>query len=284
MNARIPSRAITRIPSFVPAAFILAMLIAPRTLHAQAVPELSATYMLLKPIVDNEIHGYSRPDTVELYKKDGIAAADIAHRGIEIRRSDRILTVPVSSDPVQRVILPRGWGWDADTARGAAGSVFYVVRYVVIDRGGKEHRSAEIMIPVRVTDSKYERRMMAGSTRVDRYSLCLFKFDRAELGVLNERIVRELILPDIRRDAQIEVIGHMDIIGQAAHNMRLSENRARSVVNMLHESIAPGTYRSLEGRGVGEGEPLYTNTLPEGRFYNRSTQVIVYTPLASFRK
>jgi hypothetical protein len=50
------------------------------------------------------------------------------------------------------------------------------------------------------------------------------------------------------------------------------------VVSALHADVPAGTYRSLEGRGVGEGEPLFTNTLPEGRFYNMATQVIVYTP------
>ena len=258
-------------------AALAVMAASPRTLHAQE-PRLSTTYMLLKPIDRNIISDYSRPDTVECFVRDGLTAAEIAHRGIEVRRGERIMTMPVAADGTQRVILPRGAGWDFDSTRDSFGRGYFMMRYVVVDRDGKEHRSAEIAIPVRVGDSKYERRTMTASARVDRYSLCLFKFDRAELGELNERIVREYILPDIGKNAQIEVIGHMDIIGMAAHNMRLSENRARSVVTALHAGIPAGAYRSLEGRGVGEGEPLYTNALPEGRFYNRATQVIVYTP------
>jgi outer membrane protein OmpA-like peptidoglycan-associated protein len=284
MNAGTLSGAISRTIFPVVLAALCALAASPRTLRAQAGPGLSATYMLLKPIDRNGIHDYSRPDTVECYVEDGVAAGDVAHRGIDIRRGERVMTVPVGAGRTQRVILPQGWGWDFDSTRDSFDRGYFTLQYVVADRDGKEHRSAEISIPVRVGDSKYERRVMASAMRVDRYSLCLFKFDRAEMGALNERIVRELILPDIRKDAQIEVIGHMDIIGMAAHNMRLSENRARSVLSALHASIPPGTYRSLEGRGVGEGEPLFTNALPEGRFYNRATQVIVYTPFASLKE
>jgi outer membrane protein OmpA-like peptidoglycan-associated protein len=36
----------------------------------------------------------------------------------------------------------------------------------------------------------------------------------------------------------------------------------------------------LNSRGTGEEEPLYSNELPEGRFFNRTVQVIIETPLA----
>jgi outer membrane protein OmpA-like peptidoglycan-associated protein len=288
MNARTLRGTIARATSFLTLAGVCAAACAaiawPATLRAQDGPALSATYMLLKPIDKNGIADYSRPDTVECYIMDGAGGGEIAHRGIEIRRGDRVIVAPVGAGPTVRVILPTGPGWDYDDARDSFGRGFYSLRYVTLDGRGEEHRSAEILIPVRVDDSKYERRTMAASMRVDRYTLCLFKFDRAELGPLNERIVRELIVPYIGKDAEIEVIGHMDIIGLAAHNMRLSENRARSVVNALHAGIPGNAYRSLEGRGVGEGEPLFTNALPEGRFYNRATQVIVYTPVASLKE
>jgi outer membrane protein OmpA-like peptidoglycan-associated protein len=251
---------------------------APCSARAQSAPELSVTYMLVKPAMKNGIRDYSQPDTVLCHMKDGIPVGDIAHRGIEIRRKDRIVTVPVTAGSAIAVVIPHGFGWDANGTSGITDPAPYTVQYVVIGTDGVEHRSVAVNVPVRVPDSKYERRTLAAATRVDRYSLCLFKFDRAELGALNDRIVRELIVPDIGKDAQIEVIGHMDIVGQPEHNMKLSENRARTVVSALHADVPAGGYRSLEGRGVGEGEPLFTNALPEGRFYNRATQVIVYTP------
>lgn len=278
MTARIPSHAIT--PSLSILTLLVAMLLftGPGVARAQGDPELSATYMILKPIGKKGMTGYAQPDTVQCHIEDGIADADVTRRVIEIRRAGKGLSVPIASGSTQRVILPHGNGWDSNGDTGLTDPDPYVLQLVVHDKNGVEHRSAELKIPVRVLDSKYERRSYAAGARVSRYSLCLFKFDRAELGAMNERVVKELIVPDIAANAQIEVIGHMDIIGLADHNMRLSENRARSVVKAIEENVPAGTYALLEGRGVGEGEPLYTNDLPEGRFYNRATQVIMYNP------
>lgn len=284
MKAPFPSLAIT--PSLTILTLLVAALLpaSPRMARAQGEPELSATYMILKPTGRKGIKGYSQPDTIQCHIESGIADADVARRVIEIRRAGHGISIPIGAGSTHRVILPHNDGWDRNGDSGITDPEPYVMQLVVTDRSGLEHRSADLKIPVRVLDSKYERRIYAAGHRVSRYSLCLFKFDRAELGSLNERIVRELILPDIGKGAEVEVIGHMDIIGLADHNMRLSENRARSVVKILAESIPAGTYRVMEGRGVGEGEPLYTNALPEGRFYNRSTQVIVYnTPFNSAR-
>jgi len=41
-------------------------------------------------------------------------------------------------------------------------------------------------------------------------------------------------------------------------------------------------YGQLDSKGVGEDEALYTNDLPEGRFYNRTVQVVIRTPLSEF--
>ncbi len=62
------------------------------------------------------------------------------------------------------------------------------------------------------------------------------------------------------------------------HNKKLSENRARTVARAI-EQYAKGRYQSLTARGVGEDDPLYTNDLPEGRFYNRTVQVLISTPI-----
>jgi outer membrane protein OmpA-like peptidoglycan-associated protein len=67
------------------------------------------------------------------------------------------------------------------------------------------------------------------------------------------------------------------------HNQKLSDKRSSTVEKGINDKTK-SKYGSLSKRGVGEDEPLYTNDVPEGRFYNRTTQVIIKTPLTQFNK
>jgi len=85
----------------------------------------------------------------------------------------------------------------------------------------------------------------------------------AELGVLYK------LLADNPR-LKIEISGHTDNVGSAALNQRLSQDRARSVVNFLSErGIAADR---LTFKGYGFSRPVATNDTPEGRQLNRRTE------------
>lgn len=73
------------------------------------------------------------------------------------------------------------------------------------------------------------------------------------------------------RTAQIE--GHTDDVGSDAANMLLSQRRADTVKAFL---VAQGIAGSrLEASGKGEGAPLASNALPDGRQQNRRVEVII---------
>lgn len=85
----------------------------------------------------------------------------------------------------------------------------------------------------------------------------------AELGVLYK------LLADNPR-LKIEVSGHTDNVGSASLNQRLSQDRARSVVNFLTErGIAADR---LTYKGYGFSRPVATNDTAEGRQLNRRTE------------
>ena len=67
-------------------------------------------------------------------------------------------------------------------------------------------------------------------------------------------------------------------MGLEDRNLKLSGDRANTVVNGIKRNVKAGLYTVLQGGGVGETQPLYRNDLPEGRFYNRTVQVLVNTP------
>ncbi len=69
----------------------------------------------------------------------------------------------------------------------------------------------------------------------------------------------------------VEIGGHTDSTGTAAHNLVLSEKRALSVVNyLINKGISP---ERLTYRGYGNTSPISDNETWEGRRLNRRTEV-----------
>ena len=67
----------------------------------------------------------------------------------------------------------------------------------------------------------------------------------------------------------IEIEGHTDNMGSKSHNLKLSENRARSVYNFLVTNGIDSNRMSY--RGFGSSQPIATNSTDEGRASNRRT-------------
>lgn len=116
------------------------------------------------------------------------------------------------------------------------------------------------------------------TAEVSVFSLIHFKFDSPEGGATNERILMDFVYERIRSNARLYVVGHSDIVGLEDRNMRLTELRAAGVAKRIRENVPANRYASLESRGTGEYEPLYDNDLPEGRYLNRTVQIIAVTP------
>ena len=130
-------------------------------------------------------------------------------------------------------------------------------------------------------DTISERPVYLPNKTIDRYSLILFNFNSNEAGSLNQKILQTYVVDDIQPGARISVMGYTDVVGLEDRNKRLSEQRAAIVDTTLKNSSAWEDIASLETKGVGETQPLYSNDLPEGRFYNRTVQVVIETPIQS---
>jgi len=69
---------------------------------------------------------------------------------------------------------------------------------------------------------------------------------------------------------KIEIDGHTDGHGSVDYNQRLSENRAKAVVDFLiSKGIDP---KRLQYKGFGKTKPIDTNTTEEGRARNRRVE------------
>ena len=72
---------------------------------------------------------------------------------------------------------------------------------------------------------------------------------------------------------KIEICGHTDGHGSVDYNQRLSENRAKAVVDYLVEHGID--IRRLSFKGYGKNRPIDTNATEEGRAHNRRVEFIV---------
>ena len=73
----------------------------------------------------------------------------------------------------------------------------------------------------------------------------------------------------------VEVYGHTDSIGTDEYNQRLSENRAKAVVDYIsNHGVSPSRVRSY---GYGEKYPIDNNSTEVGRFRNRRVEFDVIT-------
>ena len=71
----------------------------------------------------------------------------------------------------------------------------------------------------------------------------------------------------------IEIQGHTDNIGNDAENLKLSENRAKSVYNyLITKAVSPNR---LTYKGFGKALPIADNSNEEGRAKNRRTVFII---------
>ena len=72
---------------------------------------------------------------------------------------------------------------------------------------------------------------------------------------------------------KIEIRGHTDGHGSIDYNQRLSENRAKAVVDYLvSKGIDP---RRLQYMGFGKSQPIDTNATEEGRARNRRVEFYI---------
>ena len=110
--------------------------------------------------------------------------------------------------------------------------------------------------------------MLPDSTR-EIYHLVLFPFDCYDIDSVNKIILNTYVCSRVFPSTVVEIIGHNDIVGKYDHNMKLSQKRAKTICDYINEKINR-KYTSMAFRGIGEEDPLYTNELPEGRFYNRN--------------
>ncbi len=109
------------------------------------------------------------------------------------------------------------------------------------------------------------------------FELDTLYFETGLMGVsMNSHLYLDMIAGMLLKypKLQIEVAGHTDNEGGARGNMKLSQQRAASVMNYLL-AAAPGLNGRLTAKGYGLTQPVADNTTARGRMHNRRVELRV---------
>lgn len=116
---------------------------------------------------------------------------------------------------------------------------------------------------------KKEERM--GDFVFDRFNLITFEYNSAKLSKASRKIAKD-IRNRIKPESEVEIVGYSDRLGDEEHNMKLSNERAQNTARELNVALENAS-------GAGENTELYNNDLPEGRFYTRTVDINIKTPV-----
>jgi outer membrane protein OmpA-like peptidoglycan-associated protein len=100
-----------------------------------------------------------------------------------------------------------------------------------------------------------------------------FDIDKATLELGAEKVLIEMVkLMKNYSDLKIEIQGHTDNSGPAAHNLDLSKRRAETVKKFL---LAYGIETPrMVAKGYGEEKPVAPNDTEAGRAQNRRVELV----------
>lgn len=267
-------------------------------------------------IADNRMDIRTRNLPKEATRSDELGGDD-ENRRVEIISSDLSITDPVVTNDTMRVVnnynlrfLPEAmadagiknwnmilnkeneellsksgknnipefidWSISNDDRRISQKSGFLTYTFKIEDSLGQKYKTEEKRLPVERLTIDRKRLERIEDKEFEYYSLILFDYGKSSLAREHRKVV-DLIKNRVSDEAKVYINGYTDSLGSEEINKKISEQRAKSVAERLN-------IKEAQVQGIGEQELLYDNSLPEGRFYCRTVQIIIETPVLEDRR
>jgi len=109
--------------------------------------------------------------------------------------------------------------------------------------------------------------------RVEKFSLILFDYDKAELNANQQEVIKE-IAAKIKPNSKVTIAGYTDRTGDATYNKNLALRRIMQTAKAL--KVREDSVKYLT---IGNDELLYDNNTPQGRSYCRTVLITIETPV-----
>ncbi len=169
------------------------------------------------------------------------------------------------------------WNWKNRKGEYPVANGVITYNLAVMDKVGDTFVTPKENINVReVKKERLKNVEIEGGITKEKISLILFEFDKADMGPRNEQIMDEFVYTRLTQVSNITISGYTDIIGSEEYNQTLSERRAKAVYDVLliHE-VGKIKAETVKYIGYGETNPIFNNSTPEGRFYNRTVSLLL---------
>ncbi len=146
---------------------------------------------------------------------------------------------------------------------------------IALNYSDKTGKTGEIIKDVKVSQLtiKKKRFELKDDKRIERFSLILFDYDKADLTDAQKRILGD-VKTKIKPESKVIISGYADRTGELQYNKELAARRNAEVQKILKVSDS-----ALITQNIGSSELLYSNNTPEGRSYCRTVKVLVETPV-----
>ncbi len=223
---------------------------------------------------ENLLEPVTTEDTLRTVDPPGIrtkpgytADAGLEDWSLQIRQGPRLLK-EFSGDGE----IPESFDWDIEgnpLEIPREQSPITAVLSVRDSRG--QTTSAVARLPVEQITIRRKREERLGDLVYDRFNLITFEYNSARLSRPSKKIAAE-IRERIRPESTVEIVGYSDRLGEEEHNLQLSKERAENTAKELNVPVE-------SARGGGENTELFDNNLPEGRFYTRTVDILIKTPV-----
>ncbi len=141
----------------------------------------------------------------------------------------------------------------------------------VVDKDNKVWQSSIKHLPVEQLTIEKKMMELIEDKEIDKFSLILFGFGLHELSKDN-LLIAQFAKNRITKYSTVTIRGYTDRVGDEDYNLRLSQRRAEATAKSLGVDIR-------YAKGLGESVLLYDNDVPEGRFYCRTVQIDIITPI-----
>lgn len=226
----------------------------------------SDEYEILKPIITFDTIRVSNPPVVT-FSTDVQADNTIRKWTINAKQNDKIIkTIEGTGEVPQKV----DWDLSKDLESIPTTSDSLIVELDITDIKNMSS-NANDNLPVEQLTVKKKKIEKKGDKIIERYSLILFEVRSSELSSTNKKIV-EFVKKRVKPESFVRITGFTDRLGDEEFNQNLAENRARKTADAL------GRREKMRVTGLVTRN-LFDNDLPEGRFYCRTVDIYIETPL-----
>jgi len=135
--------------------------------------------------------------------------------------------------------------------------------------------SAKSDISLQQLTIKKKREIIKDDKRIEKFSLILFDYDKANLTQRQESVLNQ-VKSKIQPNTKVTITGYADRTGDPVYNKELSNRRIQEVQRVLRIPE-----ENLILNPVGSSVLLYDNDSAQGRSYSRTVQITLETPIES---